>query len=94
MSISTVTMNDPMVNFFRAVETARQRNIAAFDRMQPSTALKAPIKTKAETSGTTSSQNGFYRSAITGVNTAPGASIQSSGLQRTKTLGNYFDAYA
>jgi hypothetical protein len=94
MNIGAVTGNDSLVNFFKAVETARQRNVAAFEHARPSAASEAPAKTNAQGVGKAGSQHRFYQPDTSGVNTAPGVTRQSSGLKTTKVLGNFFDAYA
>jgi len=94
MNIGAVTGNDSLVNFFKAVETARQRNVAAFEHARPSAASEAPTKTNAQSVAKAVLQQRFYKPETTGENMAPGAAAQSSGLKTTKVLGNFFDAYA
>ena len=89
MSIGTITTNDSLANFFKAVQTARQRNEAAFEPVRPSAASEAPMRAKTVKTAPTGPQHRFYRPVAVGVNTAP-----VSGQQRTRILGNFFDAYA
>jgi hypothetical protein len=94
MNVGSLTMNDSTANFFKAVETARQRNVSAFESTRPAAASGAPVRSAPRSAAPATSQHRFYRTEMTGVNTAPGASPQTSGLQKTRILGNFFDAYA
>jgi hypothetical protein len=94
MSINSVAFNDPVLNFFKAVETARQRNIAAFNQLQPAAKFEMPAPPHVQKSASAVPLNGQSKHVVTGVNTAPAASAQGSQTARMKILGNYFDAYA
>jgi hypothetical protein len=94
MNVGTVTMNDSLTNFFKAVETARRRNVSAFEQARPAAASEAPVKAAPRKTAPVAPQHRFYRPETTGVNTAPGAPPPGSGLQKTRILGNFFDAYA
>jgi hypothetical protein len=94
MSIGSVALNDPMVNFFKAVETARQRNVAAFDHVKPAARFQAPAQARIQKTASRTGLNEQYKNQMTIANTAPTAATQSPKKMQTKTLGNFFDAYA
>jgi hypothetical protein len=94
MSIGSVAFNDPVSNFFKAVETARQRNLTAFEHIKPMTKFDAPGQVHAQKTNELSLSNRPYANKTIGVNTAPAGSAQSSQQVRTRILGNFFDAYA
>jgi hypothetical protein len=92
MSISNVAFNDPVANFFKAVETARQRNTTAFEKIQPMAEFKATQRTQPQKTITPMSVPKQYERKAMGVNTAVPA--QNPQSVKTRILGNYFDAYA
>jgi hypothetical protein len=94
MTIGRVAFNDPVANFFKAVETARQRNLSAFDQIQPAAKFETSPNAAVQKPASAVSLKRPFENKITGVNTAPAASAQSQRQVRTRILGNFFDAYA
>ncbi len=87
MSIGSVTINDPLVNFFRAVDAARQRNTVTFGQSPEVLETKTP-KTVSRDRTLINMQTSAVSSetAVNGVRTA----VQT----KSKILGSFFDAYA
>jgi hypothetical protein len=94
MSIGGVAFNDPVANFFKAVETARQRNNTGFEKIQPMAQSGSAERAQAQKAAAPLSMSKQYEPKPMGVNTAPAVPFQGSRQVRTKILGNYFDAYA
>jgi len=94
MSIGSVALNDPMVNFFKAVETARQRNVAAFNHVKPAAKFQAPAQASIQKTASRTAMNEQYKNEMTIANTAPTVATRRPQKIQTKTLGNFFDAYA
>jgi hypothetical protein len=94
MSIGSVALNDPMINFFKAVETARLRNVSAFDNVKPAAKFEIPAQAKIQKTASRFSVNQQSKNEMTIANTAPTGALQSPKKLQTKMLGNFFDAYA
>jgi hypothetical protein len=93
MNIGSVSNNDSMNNFFKAVDAARQRNNVAFSQEKSFTATETEAKKQTNEADSLSS-GGAYG------NTAPYSSLSMQNVNRTSSpvttriLGNFFDAYA
>ena len=94
MSVGTVAMSDPLLNFFKVVEAARQRNVTAFSRIQPAAKLEEPKNVNVKKSASTTPLNRQFQNKIMGVNRAPVIPATNGNHLRTKMVGNFFDAYA
>jgi hypothetical protein len=93
MNIGSVSNDDSMNNFFKAVDAARQRNNVTFSQEKSFAADETVAKKHINESDSLSS-GGAYG------NTAPYSSLsiqagdQASRPVTTRILGNFFDAYA
>ncbi len=92
MSITSVAFNDPVANFFKAVETARQRNTTAFEKIQPMARFEPTQRAQPQSKSAPLSASKPYEAKAMGVNTAVATHMPQQ--IKTKILGNYFDAYA
>jgi|WetSurMetagenome_2_1015567.scaffolds.fasta_scaffold233123_1 hypothetical protein len=91
MNIGSVAFNDPVANFFKAVETARQRNTSAFKTIKPMASFEKTAGVHAQIMTAAPSK---HAQQPIGVNSAPPVAVQGQQQVRTRILGNFFDAYA
>ena len=94
MTIGSVAFNDPVANFFKAVETARQRNLTAFEQIQPAEKFETSPNAAVKKSVSAESLARPFENKITAAHTASPTPAQTQRQARTKILGNFFDAYA
>jgi hypothetical protein len=94
MGVGSVTFNDPVANFFKAVESARQRNAVSIENIRPMTGAEAPQRAKEQKPVSSDPPVKQHAPQILGVNTAAVSEALAQRQARTKILGNFFDAYA